>query len=153
MRIGCVVLILATSLLFADTRPPDACKLLTAEDLVKVVGSGFKLIDSKGTASDNSYCAYTKGGSNIVNLMIVGSPEQNAAETLAKMQENYKKNGLTVIPVSNAGEGAFYSESAKSMSLHFGKGLWQGVLDVTLKGKPDSEAEQKLAAIAYSRFP
>lgn len=149
-----IAILLCSSLLYAaDPKPPDACKILTSDDVAKVVGSGFKNIGFTGTASDNSNCAYMKDRNNLVNLMIVTLSGMTADAALAQMQKQYESQSLKITAVKGAGVGAFYSEFGNHKTLHFGKGPWHAVLDVTLSGKPDSDAEEKLATTAYGKLP
>lgn len=156
MRFACmVVILLFAGYVFGQSKPPEACTLITEQDVAKVVGAGFKLMSSKGTSNDNSDCAYSRNQANIVNLMVVGtgSPSLTAAQALGQMQANYEKNGYKVTPVSGAGENAFSSEIGGLKTVRFGKANWHCMVNVTVKGKPDLDAAQKLAAIAYTRLP
>ncbi|HET6267172.1 MAG TPA: hypothetical protein VFG11_05585 [Acidobacteriota bacterium] len=157
MRAGCLMfLIVFAGFVFAE-KPPDACTIMTAQDVEKVVGPGFKLSPFHGTASDNSSCGYMKDKNNIVMLTIVVYPGINAG--FAQLQKQYAQAGRKVVPIEGGGENAFlcdYPNAAtgeRVVAIHFGKGASHCVLEVKINGKDDGDAEQKLVKLAYPRLP
>jgi hypothetical protein len=71
-------------------------------------------------------------------------------------QEGIKQQGGAVTPVGGLGEGAFYlldpGKKPPVFLLQFGKGNLEVILSVLTGGKPNIEAAQKLAKIAYPRL-
>lgn len=152
------LLLLFSGFVFAETNLPDACKLLTAEDVQKVVGPGFKLSPFRGTASDNSNCGYVKDKSNVANLLVVDA-KTDIGTALKALQEQHTQQNHKVVAIEGAGPGAFYVEYANAITkepviaAHIGKATLHGVLEVKIKAKPDTDALQKLAKIVYTRLP
>jgi len=157
MRFVMIVLLMFSPIVFAGPKLPDACTLLTAADVEQVVGPGFQLSPFRGTASDNSNCGYLKDKENVVNLLIVDGG-RDMSKRLKEMQKVYTQQNHKVVPIEGAGDGAFYVETTNSITkepviaVHFGKGEWHAVLEVKINGKPDANAEQKLAKIIYSKL-
>ena len=154
-----IVLLMASFVFAGSSKLPDACTLLTAQDVQSVVGAGFELSPFHGMSSDSSNCGYTKDPKNVANLTLIPA-SGGAAATLSGMMKMQSERGFKVTPVQGLGEGAYYGEKnipgAKQFpnvaTLHFGKGEIQALLDVQLNGKPDIEAAQKLAKLVYDRM-
>ncbi|HET8999283.1 MAG TPA: hypothetical protein VFP86_06530 [bacterium] len=136
-----------------------ACQLITAKDVQSVLGDGY----TAQNMMENeimSQCAYTKGKEAVKEAAVSISLQQtiyDSVQYLKTAQEGIKQNGgPAVTPVGGLGEGAFYVVDPKQkppiLLLQFGKGKLEVVLSVLRGGKPDIEAAQKLAKIAYSRL-
>ncbi len=143
-----------------DAAPGNACELLTLKDVQGVLGSGFtprQDVPLTGQFPTMSNCAYSKSGDNAV---VIGLQRiiYDSAQYLKMMQEGIKQQGgaVTVTPVGGLGEGAFYfvdpGKDPPPFQLHFGKGNREVLLSVLTGGKPNIDAAQKLAKIAYSRL-
>ena len=141
-----------------NASPGNACDLLALKDVQGVLGSGFTPrpdVPLTGQFPTMSNCAYGKGGDNAV---VVGLQRTiyDSVQYLKMEQEGIKQQGGAVTPVGGLGEGAFYlldpGHKPPVFQLHFGKGTREVILSVLTGGKPDIEAAQKLAKIAYSRL-
>ncbi len=140
--------------------PGNACELLTLKDVQGVLGSGFTprpdalLIQS----AVMSQCAYSKGGNGVVVFVNLQRTIYDSPQYLKTMQEGIKQqgSGVTLTPVGGLGEGAFYFVDPKQkppvFQLLFGKGTLEVTVSVLTGGKPDIDAAQKLAKIAYPRL-
>ncbi|HSP07508.1 MAG TPA: hypothetical protein VLR94_10045 [Acidobacteriota bacterium] len=140
---------------FAGPKLPEACKILPAPDVEKVVGAGFKVSSFTGTASDNSSCSYLKDARNVVTLLIVplGLGEDGfTGDTAVALKEMQKAYAGKIVTIEGAGEGAFRMNTPNNMAVHFGKSPWHVVLTVVVDGKPDSAAAEKLAKTVYPRL-
>jgi len=158
MRVVWVLMLtLFASMLYAQTKPPDACTILFAQDVEKVLGTGYQRSPFNGTASDNSVCAYTKDKANVAGITIVVSPD--IANGLLQMQKQFAQGGRKITPIEGGGENAFLAEAVNPLThqpvltIHFGKGSWHCVMDVKTDGKSNPDAEQKLVKLAYPRLP
>jgi hypothetical protein len=156
-RIALLLLLCFVGSVYADSTPPDACKLLTAMDVEKTVGAGFKPSPFRGTASDNSNCGYLKDQNSVVNLLVVNAG-QEMSTALKELQKLHAQRNHKVVPIEGAGDGAFYLETVNAITkqpvvaAHFGKGVWHGVLEVKINGKHDIDSMVKLSRIVFPRF-
>lgn len=144
----------------------NACDLLTLNDLQGILGSGFtprQDIPLPGQTPTMSNCAYGRSGSSGTNDGVAISLRQiayDSAQYLRMEQAGIKQRGggVTVTPVGVLGEGAFYflgpdaGKDPAQFQLHFGKGNRLVMISVATGGKPNVDAAQKLAKIAYSRL-
>ena len=131
-----------------------ACQLVTAKDVQSVLGAGY----TQQTMTENqvmSVCGYNKGGGNAV-IISLQQTIYNQPQYLKMEQEGIKQQpgGAGVLTsVSGLGEGAFYLLDPKNdppiFQLHFGKGNLEVIVTVMSGGKPNIDAAQKLAKIAY----
>ena len=159
MRQACFLLfVFISSFAFADSKVPDACTLITAQDVQSVVGSGFQLSPFHGMSSDYSNCGYTRGSTDKVNLTVLPA-SGGAATTLAGLMKQQGATGFKVTPVTELGEGAYLGEKSiggltlkNVATLHFGKGQLHVLLDVQISGKPNVELEEKLGKLIYAKM-
>ncbi len=142
-----------------DASPGNACELVTLKDVQGVLGSGFtprQDVPLTGQMPTMSNCAYSKSGNNAV-VVSLQRTIYDSAQYLKMVQGGIQQQGGTVTPVGGLGEGAFYfvdpSKNPPPFQLHFGKGNRHVILEVATGGKPNIDAAQKLAKIAYSRLP
>jgi hypothetical protein len=135
-----------------------ACQLVTLKDVQGVLGDGYapqNLTESQ-IMSTCGY-KYNKGGENAV-IISLQQTIYDSAQYLKITQGGIKQQGaaVAVTPVGGLGEGAFYvvdpGHKPPLFQLYFGKGTLEVVLSVITGGKPNIEAAQKLAKIAYSRL-
>lgn len=143
------IIFLNMNLAYAADKP--SCEVLTLQDVETTLGSGFKYITGPDS-DDYTTCLYRRGLNDVASIVIL-NPGMDAAEALKVRQGMQEQAGIDVIPVSELGEGAFYSINNNQLILIFGKGSW--TVDLTLKvgGKPDVESAKKLAATVLSRLP
>lgn len=164
-RVGAMVIFiwLAVLALFAAGIAPaagalsiKACQLVTTKDAQGVLGDGYTPQDM----TENqimSMCGYKKGGDNAV-LISLQQTIYDSAQYLKMTHDGIKQQGggVTVTPVGGLGEGAFYvvdpSKKPPIFQLYFGRGNLEVILSVLTGGKPNIDAAQKLAKIAYSRL-
>lgn len=158
IALAVIVLLTAHVAPAGNASPGNACEVLTLNDVQGVLGSGFTPRQDAPLAGQfptMSNCAYSRGGDNAV---AVGLQRiiYDSAQYLKMVQEGIKQQGGAVTPVGGLGEGAFYlldpGQKPPVFQLHFGKGNREVTLSVLTGGKPDIEAAQKLAKIAYSRL-
>ncbi len=136
-----------------------ACQLVTAKDVQGVLGDGYTAQDLLENQI-MSQCAYTKGKEAVKEAAVSISLQQtiyDSVQYLKMTQEGIKQNGgPAVTPVGGLGEGAFYVVDPRQKPpvflLQFGKGNLEVILSVLTGGKPNIDAAQKLAKIAYSRL-
>jgi hypothetical protein len=145
-----------------DAPPGNACELLTLKDVQSVLGSGFTPRQDApltGQMPTMSNCAYSKSEDAVV--ISFSRTIYDSVQYLKMEQTGIKQQGggVTLTPVGGLGEGAFYmvgpAKSPKDppfFQLHFGKGTREVILSVLTGGKPNIDAAQKLAKIAYSRL-
>ena len=135
-----------------------ACQLVTARDVQGVLGDGYTTQDLLENQI-MSQCGYKKGGDNVV-LINLQQSIYDSAQYLKTEQAGMKQQGggVTLTPVGGLGEGAFYflgpdaQKTPGQFQLHFGKGNRLVIVSVATGGKPNIDAAQKLAKIAYSRL-
>ncbi len=159
-----IVVSLAAMALFAVAIAPaagalsmKACQLVTVKDVRGVLGDGY----TPQNLQENqimSQCAYTKDKDTAVGISLQQTI-YDSAQYLKMEQAGIKQQGgqVTITPVNGLGEGAFYFVSPvanplPTFQLHFGKGNLEVILQVHTGGKPNIDAAQKLAKIAYSRL-
>jgi hypothetical protein len=106
-----------------------------------------------------SQCAYSKGGNDVVVVVSLQRTIYDSAQYLKTTQEGMKQEGgaaVAMTPVGGLGEGAFYVVDPRQKPpvflLFFGKGNLEVQLSVLTGGKPNIDAAQKLAKIAYPRL-
>ncbi len=135
-----------------------ACQLVTAKDVQGVLGDGYTAQDMLENEI-MSQCAYTKGKAAVKEAAVSIGLQQtiyDSVQYLKMTQEGIKQQGGAVTPVAGLGEGAFYLLDSKKnppvFLLQFGKGNLEVILSVLTGGKPNIDAAQKLAKIAYSRL-
>ncbi len=159
IALAVITLLTAHVALAGDASPGDACELLTLKDVQGVLGSGFtprQDVPLTGQFPTMSNCAYSKSGNNAV-VVSLQRIIYDSAQYLKMVQAGIKQQGgaVTVTPVGGLGEGAFYfvgPGNPPPFQLHFGKGNRLVILEVVTGGKPNIDAAQKLAKIAYSRL-
>jgi hypothetical protein len=134
-----------------------ACQLVTVKDVQGVLGDGYTTQDILENQI-MSQCGYTKGKDTVVGISLQQTI-YDSAQYLKTEQAGIKQQEgqVTVTPVNGLGEGAFYFVSPvanplPAFQLHFGKGNLVVALQVHTDGKPNIDAAQKLAKIAYSRL-
>lgn len=139
--------------------PGNACELLTLKDVQGVLGSGFtprQDVPLIGQMPTMSNCAYSKGGDSAV-VVSLQQTIYDSAQYLNMAQAGIKQQGGTVTPVGGLGEGAFYlldpGKDPPIFQLYFGKGNREVILEVLTGRKPNIDAAQTLAKIAYARLP
>jgi hypothetical protein len=145
-----------------NASPGSACDLLALKDVQGVLGSGFtprQDVPLTGQFPTMSQCAYSKGGNDVVVVLSLQRTIYDSAQYLKMTQEGIKQEGgaaVAVTPVGGLGEGAFYVVDPRQKPpvflLFFGKGTLELQLSVLTSGKPNIEAAQKLAKIAYPRL-
>ncbi len=156
-----IVVALAAMALFAVAIAPaagalsmKACQLITAKDVQGVLGDGYKP-QTLQESQIMSVCGYNKGGDNAV-VISLQQTIYDSAQYLNMEQTGIKQQGGAVTPVGGLGEGAFYlldpGKNPPIFQLHFGKGNLEVILSTLKGGKPNIDAAQKLAKIAYSRL-
>jgi hypothetical protein len=130
------------------------CELVTAKDVQGVLGDGYTP-QNMTESQVMSVCGYKKGADNAV-LISLQQTIYASAQYLRMEQEGIKQQGGAVTSVAGLGEGAFYlldpGKNPPIFQLHFGKGNQEVILTVMTGGKPNIDAAQKLAKIAYSRL-
>lgn len=137
----------------AGALPMKACQLITAKDVQGVLGGGY----AQEEVLDNqvqSYCVYKKAEGTAVGVQL-SRQIMDAGQYLEMVQASMKREGKPVTPVAGLGKGAAlmgYDEQ-KNIGLTFGKGTLLASVSVFTGGKPNVDAAQKLATIAYSRLP
>ena len=137
---------------------PDACKLVSGADVTAALGAGFQLVDNPLAAklaknSEYSGCLYRKEGSGTVAIAILRTSSGAKAAVIGR-QESQRRAGRSVTPVPGLCEAAFVLViSPKKTNVVAAKGTWQVETEVTMAGKPDAPAAQKLAKVVCSRLP
>ena len=165
MSLAVVGLLTANAVPAVGASPGNACDLLTLNDVQGVLGGGFtprQDLPLTGQTPTSSNCAYGKSADNskgngvVISLQLI---PYDSAQYLNMEQAGMKQGGgLTVTPVGGLGEGAFFflgpspDKNPEQFQLHFGKGNRMVILSVVTGGKPNIDAAQKLAKIAYSRL-
>ncbi len=138
-----------------------ACQLITAKDVQGVLGDGYSDAQVVVENQTMSQCAYTKGKEAVKEAAVSITLQQTIYDSLQYLkmtQQGIRQNGgPPVVPVGGLGEGAFYvvdpGKNPPIFLLQFGKGNLEVILSVlTGGGKPNIDAAQKLAKIAYSRL-
>ena len=145
--------------------PGNACELLTLKDVQGVLGGGFiprQDVPLTGQTPVMSNCAYGKSADNSKGNGVVISVQlipYDSAQYLNMEQTGMKQQGgLAMTPVGGLGDGAFYflgpdvQKNPEQFQLHFGKGNRLVIISAVTGGKPNIDAAQKLARIAYSRL-
>ncbi len=142
----------------AGALPMKACQLVTAKDVQGVLGDGYTTQDLLENEI-MSTCAYTKGKEAAKEAAVSISLQRtiyDSVQYLKMTQEGINQQGGAVTPVGGLGEGAFYlldpGKKPPVFLLQFGKGNLEVILSVLTGGKPNIDAAQKLAKIAYSRL-
>lgn len=160
MRISFLILfVLFCSFAFAASNLPDACKILTAQDVEKILGTGFQPSPLNQTTKEHSICGYTKGLNDSAAIEILQVEGMDGAAVIKELQKHFNTEGKKVVPVSDLGEGAFYMDAPNPITgapviiTHFAKGPFHASVDVKVNGKHDADAEQKIAKAAYTKFP
>ncbi len=160
IALAVIILLTAHVAPAGDASPGNACELLTLKDLQGVLGSGFtprQDVPLTGQFPTMSNCAYSRSGNDAV-VVSLQRTIYDSAQYLKTVQAGIKQQGgaaVTVTPVGGLGEGAFYfvgSGNPQPFQLLFGKGSRVVILEVVTGGKPNIDAAQKLAKIAYSRL-
>ncbi len=136
----------------SPTRPsqaPDACKLLTVEDVTGVLGAGYSAAKTEGSG-----CEFRKDRINFVSIMVASAPDGDGKGVLRKRREAYEKKNKGVIEAPGVCNDAFVvAVNATTAILMTAKGGWTTELQVMVDGKGDMAAEQNLGRVACSRLP
>jgi hypothetical protein len=127
---------------------PDACNLMSPQDVASVLGSNYQPIPAgKGLG----ICGYMKG-KDTAAILVLG-PVDDAALGLQQMHDSFQKAGRSVTSVPDLGTSAFYDIYNGKITLNFGKGHWWAQVSVQTGGKANVDATIKLARVALSRWP
>jgi hypothetical protein len=158
MRLPLLVLLLMAT----NTRgpgssdPPDACKMLTIEDVTAALGPGYTPgpDDTHIQTATMSGCQYRKDRLNFVQVSITPAEGGDSKAVLRKRRETFERKNRGVIEVpavcSDAFVVALSSTTAKVMTA---KGEWNTELEVLVDGKGDTSTGQTLARAICSRLP
>jgi len=156
MRTALLLLVLiaanaATSTPKAD--PPDACKMLTLEDVTAVLGQGFSA-GTAGQASAGSTCTYQKDRLNFVTISITPAKGGDAKAVLFKRRDDFERHNKGVLEVPAVCSDAFVvATSATSALMLTAKGEFNTELQVVVDGRADTASSQKLARTVCGRLP
>ena len=127
----------------ADVSP---CKVLTESDVRRVLGAGWKFVES---VSGDEVCGYM-GATNAFTTITLYYSEDGADAILAMRR---KMAGDRATPVEGPGAGAFRFTTPMATVILFGKGEWTAQLDLTLAASTDTSLLDRLARRAYDRLP
>jgi len=96
---------------------------------------------------------YRKEGSDTAAIAILRTSGGAKAAVIGR-QESQRRTGGSVTPIPGLCEAAFVLEvNPKKAKVVAAKGIWQVETEVSVAGKPDAPAAQKLAKVACSRLP
>lgn len=134
-----------------------ACQLITAKDVLGVLGDGYTP-QTLAETQVMSMCGYNKSGGNAVVINLQQTIYDSAQYFKMQQAGMKQQGGVTVTPVGGLGDGAYYwlgpdaQKHPEQFQLQFGKGNQVVAISVVNGGKPNIEAAQKLAKIAYARL-
>jgi len=144
----------------AGAPSPRACGLVALTDVAGILGGGFMERQDVALTGGHtmSNCAYHRSAGNVA--LSLHQITYDSAQYLQREQTAIaQQRGVTVTPVGGLGPGAFYylgpnpRGASGLFQLHFGKGRRLVSLWVATSGRPDIQAAQSLARVAYARLP
>lgn len=144
-----ILLIGITAAGAGETKIPEACKLLTLQDVTSVVGGGYK----RNEVYKGPYCGYNGPNDAEIFLNVGGALAQNASAALKQIHATFKSSDRAMTDVPGLGDGAFYTTETNSVQLLFGKGQWLATLGVRVGPKPNVDAALKLGKVVFAKMP
>lgn len=140
----------------AQTRPPDACAVVTQSDVTAVLGTGYLKDPTSGKfdSGDHRSCLYQKGKGTTVAVTVMQAPDDDGKAAVTGRQELQKKGGREVTPLPDVCDAAFGIVISPTQSIVIaGLGKWQMDLQVMTGGKPDNVSAGKVAQSACRHGP
>lgn len=136
-------------------KKPDACSLLTKEEIREAVGQPVEAgkLNTMANASVGQPCDYKIGDYGVFSILpkIVG-PGENAAAAIAQL----KKMGMSYTEISGLGDGSFYFDAGYGMlSLNTFKGSTYLIITILVPGMAEDAQRtcaEKLMRKALSRL-
>jgi len=134
--------------------PPDACTLVTLDDVKTALGSAWTASPPSMNAhmADLSSCYYQHGVGNLVAFSIQSVKGGDAKAGVSKMQANVAVKHV-VVALPDLCEGGFSEVNTKKITtVYAAKGQWQLAIEVLRDNKPDADVGKALLAGACKRL-
>lgn len=133
---------------------PDACTVLTMEDVTTTMGAGWTVLPKEArTRTDNlTTCSYYHGTGNLVSFSLFRASNGNAKKSVASRQVNAPaKYHAASIP--ELCEGGFSEDLGhNNITVIAAHGVWQVQMSVLKGNVADLEAAKVLVAAACKRM-
>jgi hypothetical protein len=134
--------------------PPDACTLVTLDDVRAALDAGWTASPPSLNAHLPllSSCSYQNGMGNLVAFSIQSPQGGNAKDAVSKLQASVSVKHV-VVALPDLCDGGFSEVNTKKITtVYAAKGKWQLEIEVLRGDKPDVDAGKALVAGACKRL-